>query len=89
MGKAASGDSFKVFVTGNARFFDATSDKCDNVTWSVWKPLYRYTLTKALRQTFNDMADALNNAIIQAVEVRKANGAVYLDWNDKVEGHRY
>ena len=35
------------------------------------------------------MADALNNAIVQAVEARKANGAVYIDWNDKVEGHRY
>jgi hypothetical protein len=46
-------------------------------------------MTNALRKTFNDMSDVLNEAIKAAVAGFEKFGVVYVEWNDVLDGHRF
>jgi hypothetical protein len=83
-------DQFKVFVTSYARFFNADSDECDSISWSAWKiDSEPRLLLKDLRKDMNDMSLALNEAIAAAAQKFVDQGVTYVDWDSKVDGHRF
>jgi hypothetical protein len=93
------GDKFKLYVTGYARFFSTETRECDPVTFARdanpkddGKEHPR--MTKEVREDFNKMSDALNQAVQDAVGRNKETGVTFIDiqnvnGEDKLKGHRY
>lgn len=82
-GRAATGDSFKVYVTGYPTFFNVDTDQCDRISWSVASRFWgeHRNMTKALRTTFNNMSSHLNGLLSTAVTSHAHQGARFIDWN--------
>ena len=83
-GRGASGDSFRLYVTGYGEFFNDTDPGCDNVTFArTANPEddgeQHVRITTALRQDFNAMSRTLNLAIQQAVELNSDANVKYID----------
>lgn len=74
----------RLFVLGYARFFDAESEQCNHVSFSVINPAN--VLSNKLRRTMNSLVDLLNDVIQGSAE---ANNAVYIDIDELFEGHRF
>lgn len=91
-GKA--GKKFRLHVTGYAEFFNAKSQQCSDVTWSVLPAPFgnRNKLTTELRETLNQMSGELNTAVQKAVKRNPASSVKYIDWEQTpgaLDGHRY
>lgn len=90
------GDGFRLYLLGYPEFFNPTDPYCDDVTFARTanpkddgEPHIK--LTTALRQDFNDMSDALNAGIIDAVARNMDQGVKFIDIqaNGVLDGHRY
>lgn len=78
------GRDAELLVLGYARFFDARSEQCNDVSFSVTNPAN--VLSNKLRRSMNDLVDLLNDVIRGSAE---AHGATYLDIDKLFEGHRF
>lgn len=90
------GDKFLLYVTGYATFFNEVDTACDEVTFArTANPINdgkeHTKLTTDLRKDFNHMTDALNAAIIDAVNRNKDTGVRFIDIqaNGALNGHRF
>jgi hypothetical protein len=92
--------NFKLYVTGYARFFNATDARCNKkyiVPIPIFPTLPRAELTQELRQWVNDDVDALNAAIQKAIdtvntEMANAGSQKFIRFvpiDDLYEGHRF
>ncbi|KAL9621816.1 MAG: hypothetical protein Q9160_003789 [Pyrenula sp. 1 TL-2023] len=75
----------KIYLTGYAKFFDATTSQCDGQSWDVWPQLYpqvdhRRFLTQARRKRMNDLVDAVNQKLEAAVK-ELGDKAVFVDYD--------
>lgn len=93
-GQAASGDDFRLYVTGYGQFFNDKDHGCDTVTFAIsanpdndGKP--HNLLTTELRQDFNLMSITLNAAIKEAVDINSRRGVKYIDIDGLLYGHRF
>ncbi|KAL6718667.1 hypothetical protein ACLMJK_002901 [Lecanora helva] len=71
----------RIYVTGYGKYFNPDTPQCDKQTWSFWyQRLNAPYLTQDLRKRLNDMVDAVNGKISDAV---KAAGeqVVFVDWD--------
>ncbi|KAK5938568.1 hypothetical protein PMZ80_008757 [Knufia obscura] len=82
--KRHAGDETLVFVLGYARSFDAETDQCNGVSFSLTNPAN--VLSNELRRDFNELVVMLNDVIRASAE---AHGAVYVDIDAAFEGHRF
>lgn len=74
---------FRYYV-GYAKFFDASDSKCDQVSWRIWLNFgQRPMLTRARRQTMNDLVDSMNAALRAAVS-RAGDQVQFVDFDDYV-----
>lgn len=71
------------FYTGYAKFFDASTNNCDSVTWKVWLGFKSQYLTQARRQRMNDLVDAMNAKVKEAVD-RAGPQVVFIDYDPYV-----
>ena len=56
------------YVTGYAQFFNPDTTGCNDQTWSFWyNTIGKQYLTQGLRMTLNNMVDAVNSKISDAV----------------------
>lgn len=83
-------DDAKIYFTSYSRFWDASTNACDKVTWA-FKYNYgnRQYLTQARRTKMNNLVEAVNQQIQNAVK-RLGNQAVYVPWGagvDFIDGH--
>ena len=88
----SAGNDFQLFVTSYARFFNAETPQCSNVTWSILPEPFgnRQKLTHDLRRDLNDMTEFLNGAIQTAVARNNASNVHYINWDTTtLDGHRY
>lgn len=74
----------RLLVLGYARFFDAESEQCNRVSFSVSNPAN--VLSNKLRRTMNDLVDLLNAVIRSSAE---ANNVEYINVDELFEGHRF
>lgn len=71
----------KMYVTGYGKFFDANTTQCNSKTWSFWyQQLNKQYLTQELRRTLNDMVDAVNSKIADAVAAA-GDQVVFVNWD--------
>lgn len=75
----------KIYLTGYAKFFDATTSQCDGQSWDVWPQLYpqvdhKRFLTQARRKRMNDLVDAVNKKLEAAVNGLGGKG-VFIDYD--------
>jgi hypothetical protein len=81
-GKLSS--SSKVYQTGYAKFFDTSDAQCNGVTWSFWYAnlgsWQKQYLTQARRQKMNDLVDATNKAISDAIS-RAGSQFVFVNYD--------
>ena len=92
--KGPVGDKFRLYVIGYGQFFNDKTTACDNVTFArTANPKddgKKHTMiTTNLRQDFNKMSLALNDAISRAVGDYKDKGVTFLDIDHFLEGHRF
>lgn len=94
--KGTVGDQFKLYVTGYAGFFNHDDPGCNDVTFArSANPKddgkKHVKMTKEIRRDFNDMCDALNAAIQDAVNRNKDKGVKFIDIqaNGALNGHRF
>lgn len=94
------GDKFKLYATGYPKFFSTETTECDNVTFArsanpVDDGKDHPRMTLQVRQDFNNMSDALNEAIRSAVGRNSDKGVTFIDiekdnfGDDALKGHRY
>lgn len=92
-GTATVGGSFKVFVLGYAQFFNDRTEQCNNkqlLTPAYLLPHAHGTLTIELRQTLNQLARDLNEAIQTAIMgVSNPAQVIYVDYDRAFESHRF
>jgi len=73
-----------VLVLGYAEFFNAETDQCNEVTFSLTNPAN--VLSNRLRRDFNAIVALLNDVIRASAT---AHGAVYVDIDKTFGGHRF
>lgn len=73
-----------VLVLGYAEFFNAETDQCNEVTFSLTNPAN--VLSNRLRRDFNALVAMLNDVIRASAA---AHGAVYVDIDKTFKGHRF
>lgn len=93
-GQGASGDNFRLYVTGYGQFFNDQDHGCDTVTFARLanphndgKP--HVMMTTDLRADFNAMSRLLNSAIQQAVRQNSGSNVKYIDIDGMLTGHRF
>lgn len=95
-GTSRQGQSFKVYVTGYAQFFNERTMQCNGVSFRpeyfryILKPKQYLTIGK--RRTLNKIARDLNTGLREAV-MRASIGApgrvFFIDYDRQFEGHRF
>lgn len=84
---------FSISVTGYARFFDADTPDCDDMSLGVWYGGPK--LSRDIRGRMNALVDAANAKLRRTVELVQEGfrGArprvVFVDYDDLFEGHRF
>jgi len=72
------------YYAGYAKFFDATDNTCDKVSWHVWLNLFtREYLTKDRREKMNSLVEAMNTALSSAVQ-RAGPQVHFIDYDNDV-----
>ena len=94
--KGTIGNKFLLYVTGYASFFNEDDPACNEVTFArTANPIddgkEHTKLTTELRKDFNKMTDALNAAVINAVNRNKDNGVKFINIqaNGALDTHRF
>ena len=94
--KGTIGDKFLLYVTGYAAFFNEDDTACDDITFArTANPIddgkEHTKMTTDLRKDFNHMTDALNAAVINAVNRNKDTGVKFIDIqaNGALDSHRF
>ena len=94
-GQSASGDSFRLYVTGYGQFFNDQDPGCNTVTFArTANPnpdgKEHNMMTTDLRQDFNLMSITLNAAIQKAVSENSGSNVKYVDIDGLLgTGHRF
>lgn len=84
---------FSVAVTGYARFFDADTPECDDMSLGVWYGGPK--LSRDIRGRMNALVDAANAKLRRTVRVVQDGftgtrpRVVFVDYDDLFEGHRF
>lgn len=84
---------FSITVTGYARFFDANTTDCDDMSLGVWYGGPK--LSRDIRRRMNELVDAANAKLRRTVDqvegqFRGARPRVmFVDYDDLFEGHRF
>ncbi|KXJ97688.1 SGNH hydrolase-type esterase domain-containing protein [Microdochium bolleyi] len=82
---------FLITMTGYARFFDAETEACDDMSLGVWWNGPK--LTRELRASMNALVLAVNGKIRETVAGINRRFAtrkvVFVDYDDLFEGHRF
>lgn len=84
---------FVITVTGYARFFNADTAACDDMSLGVWRGGPK--LTRAVRARMNALVDATNARLRRAVAAvgRRFHGrrpkVVFADYDARFDGHRF
>lgn len=84
---------FSITVTGYARFFDANTTDCDDMSLGVWYGGPK--LSRDIRRRMNELVDAANAKLRRTVDQVESQfrGArprvVFVDYDDLFEGHRF
>ncbi|KAF2811078.1 SGNH hydrolase [Mytilinidion resinicola] len=76
----------KIYYTGYARFFATDDEICDNVTWAVWSyesQSAKQFLTLERRKIMNDMVQAVNKKIEEAVH-KAGDQVIFVDYDSFV-----
>ena len=88
-GVMANSDA-KIYWTGYSHFWDASTDQCDQVTWAFKYNIgHRQYLTQSRRATMNNLVDAVNQKIKDAIS-RFGRQAIFVPWGpdvDYIGGH--
>jgi hypothetical protein len=89
-----NGDRFDLYVSSYVEFFDATTDACDDWTFSRWFSVGHPKLVKALRAEINELVDMFNG--VQADVISKYPKPADHDYNvqyipvsDEFQNHRF
>ena len=91
--KLSNSTSSTVFVTGYTNFFsEDLTDQCNTISFSYSSP-NQTVLTGPLRQQLNELSQALNwylhYLITQTNRNLGANKLVFIDYDEKYNGHRF
>lgn len=80
----------KIYWTGYSHFWDDSTDQCDKVTWMFKYDLgIRQYLLQSRRKTMNQLVDAVNQKIQDAIN-RAGDQVIYVPWGadvDYIDGH--
>ncbi|KAF2490541.1 SGNH hydrolase [Lophium mytilinum] len=79
-------DHGRIYYTGYARFFATDDEICDNVTWAVWSyesQSAKQFLTLERRKIMNDMVQAVNKKIEEAVH-KAGDQVIFVDYDSYV-----
>ena len=83
-GAMASSDA-KIYWTGYSHFWDASTNACDSVTWAFkYNIIHRQYLTQARRTVMNNLVDAVNQKIQDAIQ-RFGEQAIFVPWGPDVD----
>ncbi|KAF4231002.1 hypothetical protein CNMCM6805_000525 [Aspergillus fumigatiaffinis] len=80
---------FALYVAGYSQFFDTTNKADCGTLGLLW---YKPPLTLDLRQKINSLTLQVNEKIQQAianVTVRPHRSITYVDWDSRMDGHRF
>ncbi|KAI4197889.1 MAG: hypothetical protein LQ350_005648 [Teloschistes chrysophthalmus] len=82
-GKLVDGNS-RIYWAGYMRFFDTSTNECDEVTWAFTRVFgFRQFLTQARRERFNKITDLVNQKIQDACKT--VDRCVYVDSEPEVD----
>ncbi|KAK3379329.1 SGNH hydrolase-type esterase domain-containing protein [Lasiosphaeria ovina] len=88
--------SFSITVTGYARFFNADTEECDDMSLGVWWPpalLGGPKMHQSMRRQMNELVVAVNKKLLRVVSdvnSRFANPRVlFVDYDAEFDGHRF
>lgn len=85
--------SFSISVTGYARFFDADTPGCDEMSLGVWYGGPK--LSRDIRGRMNALVEAANDKLRRTVEEAESRFSgsrprvLFVDYDDLFEGHRF
>lgn len=84
---------FSITVTGYARFFDANTTECDDMSLGVWYGGPK--LSQDIRSRMNELVDAANAKLRRTVDQVEGQfrgprpRVMFVDYDDLFEGHRF
>lgn len=84
---------FSITVTGYARFFDANTTECDDMSLGVWYGGPK--LSRDIRGRMNELVDAANAKLRRTVDQVEGQfrgprpRVMFVDYDDLFEGHRF
>lgn len=84
---------FSITVTGYARFFDANTTDCDDMSLGVWYGGPK--LSRDIRGRMNELVDAANAKLRRTVDQVEGQfrgprpRVMFVDYDDLFEGHRF
>lgn len=84
---------FSITVTGYARFFDANTTECDDMSLGVWYGGPK--LSQDIRRRMNELVDAANAKLRRTVDQVEGQfrgprpRVMFVDYDDLFEGHRF
>lgn len=84
---------FSITVTGYARFFDANTTECDDMSLGVWYGGPK--LSQDIRRRMNELVDAANAKLHRTVDQVEGGfrgvrpRILFVDYDDLFEGHRF
>ncbi|KAI9854522.1 MAG: hypothetical protein M1813_000985 [Trichoglossum hirsutum] len=91
--KVPGRSNFRLYVVGYIKFWNAQTDQCDSVSWEYWNipGTTPQKMTKDLRKKMNDLVDAVNAKIKNAVQNvnQSDNRVIFVDPDPAFEGHRF
>ena len=71
-----------LYVIGYADFFNSSTTQCDSTTWAFWYNIgNKQYLNKDVRKPLNELVDAVNMRINDAVKVA-GDRVVFIDWHE-------
>lgn len=91
--KKATKPTFRLYVTGYVKYWNADTDQCSNAAWTYWKASAQGNeMTKERRKKMNDLADKMNSVLASVVQNFHNNNehrAFFVNYDAAFEGHRF
>ncbi|KAK3375383.1 SGNH hydrolase-type esterase domain-containing protein [Podospora didyma] len=85
--------NFAITVTGYARFFNADTEPCDDMSLGVWWGPAATKMKRSVRKRMNDLVLAANERLksgIEEINGRFARPKVFfVDYDSEFDGHRF
>lgn len=70
----------RLYVIGYADFFNSSTTQCDSTTWAFWYNIgNKQYLNQDVRKPLNELVDAVNKRIINAVKAA-GDQVIFVDW---------